>query len=140
MTYIATVPYLLKEANPNATWTLITGGLGMMGIAGPTTISQGALYSLAAAACFENLKTNIRFNEINLTIGVKSQPEEASDFNVSSAEFAGVYSQILENKDVRSKRIIVAQKDDIAKLNIVEKLPNTPMMHQLIQHGRPTQI
>lgn len=91
------------------------------------------MYSLAAAVSFENLKTNIRFNEIILSIGIKSQLDAATDdgFTVSSAEFAQVYAQILQNNHIRSKKIVVAAKSGIANLNVVDTLLTIPM----IEHG-----
>lgn len=141
-TYIATIPYLREQNHPNASWTLITGGLGALGVCGATTVSQGALYSMAAAACFENLQTNIRFNEVNLAIGVKSDLPEAdgTDYVVSSAEFAQVYEKILQDTTIRFQRVTVAKREDIADLKMADKLPDSPMIGMLLKNGRVPQM
>ncbi|KAL6797814.1 hypothetical protein GGI42DRAFT_344599 [Trichoderma sp. SZMC 28013] len=95
---------------PNATWTLVTGSLGALGFAGVTAISQGALFSLASVACLENLKTNVRFNEVYL--------------GYRDSVFAHVYEAILANQSIRGCRITVSSPEDVHQLKYKRKLPD----------------
>lgn len=126
--YRATVPYLIEQGNPNATWTLITGGAGDFGIAGVTAVSQGALYSLASVACLENAKTNIRFNEVYLCYRVDydSVSEEKGNANcIKASDFARVYEGILANKDITASRVSVFGLEDVDDLKHKKKLPKS---------------
>ncbi|QYS93041.1 hypothetical protein H0G86_000429 [Trichoderma simmonsii] len=127
LAYRATIPYLIDRGYPNATWTLVTGSLGDLGFAGVTAISQGALFSLASVACLENLKTNVRFNEVYLGYRVDYDSvveEEGGDNRMKSSEFAHVYETILANPDIRGCRITVSGPDDVDQLKYKKKLPD----------------
>ncbi|KAK4071097.1 uncharacterized protein Triagg1_6464 [Trichoderma aggressivum f. europaeum] len=124
--YRATIPYLIDQGYPNATWTLVTGSLGDLGFAGVTAISQGALFSLASVACLENLKTNVRFNEVYLGYRVDYDSiveKEGGDNRMKSSEFAHVYEAILANQDIRACRITVSGPEDVHQLKYKKKLP-----------------
>ncbi|KAL6790700.1 hypothetical protein J3E68DRAFT_442956 [Trichoderma sp. SZMC 28012] len=127
LAYRATIPYLIDRGYTNATWTLVTGSLGDLGFAGFTAISQGALFSLANVACLENLKTNVRFNEVYLGYRVDYDSvveEEGGDNRMKSSEFAHVYETILANSDIRGCRITVSGPDDVDQLKYKKKLPD----------------
>ncbi|KAL7948024.1 hypothetical protein V8C42DRAFT_316435 [Trichoderma barbatum] len=127
LAYRATIPYLISQGYPNATWTLVTGSAGDLGFAGVTAISQGALFSLASVACLENLKTNVRFNEVYLgyRVDYDSVVEEKGDDNrMKSSEFSHVYEAILANQDIRGCRITVSGPEDINQLKYKKKLPD----------------
>ncbi|PNP52417.1 hypothetical protein THARTR1_07021 [Trichoderma harzianum] len=127
LAYRATIPYLIDQGYPNATWTLVTGSLGDLGFAGVTAISQGALFSLASVACLENLKTNVRFNEVYLGYRVDYDSvveEEGGDNRMKSSEFAHVYETILANRDIRGCRITVSGPEDVDQLKYKKKLPD----------------
>lgn len=127
MAYRATISYLIDQGYTNATWTLVTGSLGDLGFAGVTAISQGALFSLASVACLENLKTNVRFNEVYLgyRVDYDSVVEEEGGVNrMKSSEFAHVYETILANRDIRGCRITVSGPEDVDQLKYKKKLPD----------------
>ncbi|RFU75517.1 nadp-binding [Trichoderma arundinaceum] len=127
MAYRATVPYLIDQGYPDATWTLVTGSAGDLGFAGVTAISQGALFSLASVACLENLKTNVRFNEVYLGYRVDYDAvvkEKGDDNRMTSSEFSRVYEAILANKTIKGCRITVSGPADIDELKYKKKLPD----------------
>ena len=114
---------MLEQAKPEATWTLITGGAGEVGLAGVTGISQGALFSMANAACWENENTNIRFNEVYLCYRVDFDAvcEQLGGNRIKSSAFAKVYEGILANKDIRGCRVSVYGPQDIEELKYKKK-------------------
>ena len=125
MAYRATVPYLLKQNNPNSTWTLITGGAGEYGVGGITAVSQGALFALATVAVRENAKTNIRFNEVMLSCRVDYDSvaeEKGPEGVIKASDFARVYEGILQNKDIRGARVSVQGPGDLDQLKYKPKL------------------
>ncbi|KAL7961888.1 hypothetical protein V8C34DRAFT_311743 [Trichoderma compactum] len=127
LAYRATIPYLIDQGYPNATWTLVTGSLGDLGFAGVTAISQGALFSLASVAFLENLKTNVRFNEVHLGYRVDYDSvveEEGADNRMKFSEFAHVYEAILANQNSRGCRITVSGPEDVHQLKYKRKLPD----------------
>ncbi|KIX06340.1 uncharacterized protein Z518_04316 [Rhinocladiella mackenziei CBS 650.93] len=121
--YRATIPYLIEQGNPHATWTLITGGAGEAGSAGVTAISQGALFSMANAACLENATTNIRFNEVYLCYRVDFDTvcERLGGNRIKSSDFARVYEGILANKDISGCRVSVYGPQDLDNLKYEKK-------------------
>ncbi|OAA34903.1 hypothetical protein BBO_08990 [Beauveria brongniartii RCEF 3172] len=100
-----------------------------MGNGGVNSIAAGALASLAAVMTFENLKTNVRVNEIHLShiVTYDSEIEEkgAAAVGAKASEFARVYEEILRREDIRASRISVADDNDISELRIEEKLPSS---------------
>ncbi|KAF1731200.1 hypothetical protein CRV24_009279 [Beauveria bassiana] len=126
--YRATIDYLLEKASPKATFTILTGGLATMGYGGVNSIAAGALASLAAVMTFENLKTNVRVNEIHLShiVTYDSEIEEkGAAVGSKASEFARVYEEILRREDIKASRISVADDSDIYELRIEDKLPSS---------------
>lgn len=127
MAYRATIPYLIDQGYPNATWTLVTGSAGDLGFAGVTAISQGALFSMANVACLENRKTNVRFNEVYLGYRVDYDSiveEKGHDIRMTASEFSRVYEAILANSDIKGCRVSVLDPDDVDQLKYEKKLPD----------------
>ena len=123
--YRATVPYLLEQNNPKSTWTLITGGAGEMGTGGVTAISQGGLFSMANAACRENAKTNLRFNEVylNYRVDYDAVVEEKGEENrMKVSDFAKVYEGILTRPEIDGCRVSVLGPQDVKELKFRKKL------------------
>ncbi|KAM3547884.1 hypothetical protein MY1884_009402 [Beauveria asiatica] len=123
--YRATMPYLIENGGPGASFTLLTGGLADLGIGGINSITAGARASLAAVATFENLKTNVRFNEIHLnyTIEHESTIQEKGLIHASkTSDFAQVYREVLARPAIRGCRISVHGPEDIDVLRIENKL------------------
>lgn len=134
MAYRATIPYLLEQGNPNATWTLVTGGAGELGVAGVTAISQGALFSMANVACYENTNTNIRFNEVYLCYRVDYDSvcaEKGTADRIKASDFARVYEGILANKEIKACRISVYGPEDVEQLKYDKKLVRKPFVRSL---------
>jgi hypothetical protein len=103
----------------------MTGGAGTTGGAGVTSISQGALFSLANVACRENADTNIRFNQVYLArrVDYDEVAEQKNGNCMSASEFAGNYEQILERTDIRGCRISVLKPEDVRDLQYEKNLP-----------------
>lgn len=88
--------------------------------AGPA-MTQGALYSMATAACRDNESTNVRFNEVYLALRVEvDSMAEQTGMNKAS-DFAVNYEEILRREDVRSMRVSVFAKEDIRELKVKGK-------------------
>lgn len=119
--YRATIPYLLEQNNPNSTWTLCTGAMGDFGMRAAPALTQGALYSMANVACRDNKETNVRFNEVYLTLRVEvdESAEKTGFFRAST--FAETYQEILARPEIRSCRISVLEKEDMKDLKFKEK-------------------
>jgi hypothetical protein len=106
----------------------MTGAAGEIGWAGVTAISQGALFSMANVACLENEKTNIRFNEVYLSIRIEydSACEEkgtGGDWQRTKAsDFARVQEGIWANEEIRACRVSVLSPADIDTLQYKKKL------------------
>ncbi|KND92206.1 hypothetical protein TOPH_03075 [Tolypocladium ophioglossoides CBS 100239] len=126
LAYRATIPYLLAQGDPKATWTLVTGGAGDYGIAGVTAVAQGALFSLANVACLENASTNVRFNEVYLAYRVEYDAlceEVGSSTNrIKASDFARVYEQILADGGIDACRVSVLGPEDLDALKYAKKL------------------
>ena len=120
--YRATVPYLLEQANPKATWTLITGGAGEVGYAPATAVSQGALFSLANVACRELVGTNIRFNEIFLHLRVEYDSEAEKNGVMKASTFGRSYKGVLANEKIRECRVTVMKPEHVDELQYKKKL------------------
>jgi hypothetical protein len=82
---------------------------------------QGALFSMATAACRENADTNVRFNEVYLCFRVEVDDDAAQHGVTSASEFASVYEQLLERSDIRSSRVRVGTHDEIKSLKFESK-------------------
>lgn len=128
--YRATVPYLLEQNDPNSTWTCCTGAADISGYAGLTGATQGALVAMLAAAVLENEKTNIRVNEAYLMIRVEVDSDaEAHGGIMKASEYAKVYAEILQKKDIDGCKVIVRGPEDLKELRIERKLPQQAITH-----------
>lgn len=119
--YRETMPYLLGLKNAECTWTLCTGAQGDIGARAAPAISQGALFSMANAACHENNSTNVRFNEIYLGTRVVVDTLASETGAMKSSEFAQVYQRILSRTELREGRINVFGYDDLCNLKFAKK-------------------
>lgn len=121
------MPSLLaqKDQDADCTWTLCTGSQGDIGARAAPAMSQGALFSMANAACRENATTNVRFNEIYLGTRVEVDAVAARTGNMKSSEFARVYERILSRPEVRSCRVTVLGRSDVENLNFKKKISPT---------------
>ncbi|KAL0934919.1 uncharacterized protein CTRU02_209510 [Colletotrichum truncatum] len=122
--YRATVPYLLKQADPSSTWTIMTGAAGELGTAGVTAVAQGALFTLANVGCRELAETNIRFNEVHLSFRVDydSVAKQKGDGSVGSGKMAKHYENLLVRPDIKGARINLARPEDVNTLPFTKKL------------------
>lgn len=115
------MPYLLEQKNPKSTWTLCTGAQGDFGQRASPAMTQGALYSMATAACRDNENTNVRFNEVYLAMRIEVDADaEKSGMNKAS-DFATNYEAILAREDIRSCRVAVLEREDFADLKFKPK-------------------
>ncbi|KAK5653753.1 hypothetical protein OQA88_7909 [Cercophora sp. LCS_1] len=105
--YRDSIEYLIEQNHPSSTWTLCTGAQGDMGIRALPAMTQGALFSMATAACRENENTNVRFNEVYLAFRVEVDDDAVAHGVVKASEFAAVYEGILANSEIRSSRVSV---------------------------------
>lgn len=96
----------------------MTGAAGEYGSGGVTAISQGALFSMANVACRELKGSNVRFNEVYLSLRVDSSDPKA----VSSADFGTNYQLLLDRQDIAESRVSVFSRADIADLKFEKKL------------------
>lgn len=111
-----------------------------MGIGGAGTIASGALGAMSAAAAFETWQTNVRFNEIYLSMGVFSDATEDTTYKVSSKYFGKVFEKILADKELKSKRIRVDTISDVETLNVTDKLPPGPLTEHFKKNGSDMSI
>jgi hypothetical protein len=84
-------------------------------------MTQGALFSMATAACRENATTNVRFNEIYLAFRVEVDEVAAQNGTTSATDFSSVYEGILATPEVRSSRVRVDGHEDLKKLKYERK-------------------
>lgn len=119
--YRETMPYLLGLRDTKCTWTLCTGAQGDIGARAAPAISQGALFSMANAACHDNTSTNVRFNEIYLGTRVVVDRLASETGAMKSSEFAQVYEGILSRTELRGGRINVFGYDDLCNLKFIKK-------------------
>ncbi|KAF2489323.1 putative short-chain dehydrogenases/reductase [Lophium mytilinum] len=120
--YRATIPYLLEQNSGNSSWTLCTGSQGEEGVRAGPGMTQGALFSMAVAACRELHGTNIRFNEVLLCRRVEVDQDAEKSGAMKASDFAKNYETILGQPDVRGSRIRVETYDDLMKLSYEPKL------------------
>jgi hypothetical protein len=92
-----------------------------MGLRAGPAISQGALFSMANAACRENAETNISFNEIYLATRVEVDEAAEKSGTIKASEFATVYEQLLGRSDIKGSRINVFGRDDLKELKYKPK-------------------
>lgn len=105
----------------------MTGGAGDLGVAGVTAIGQGALFSLANVACLENMKTNIRFNELYLRFRVEYDSnidDQNPQGKVKASKFAEVYERILQDENINGCRVRAITAADIDDVKYEKKLPD----------------
>ncbi|QUC15804.1 uncharacterized protein UV8b_00045 [Ustilaginoidea virens] len=126
--YNATFQYLIEQGKPNSTWTIITGGLGDLGIGGAVSIAQGALFAFAGVGAYECMRTNVRFNEVYLALQVAVDDVAVKNKLVKASRFAQVYERILDRKDLKSARVYVENERDIDHLRFEKKLPDSPLV------------
>ena len=84
-------------------------------------MNQGPLFSMATAASRENETTNVRFNEIYLSLRVEVDEDAAKHGVMSASEFASVYVEILARPEIRSSRVRVDSADDLKDLKYKRK-------------------
>ncbi|PVI02970.1 putative short-chain dehydrogenases/reductase [Periconia macrospinosa] len=120
--YCATIPYLLEQNNPNSTWTLCTGSQGELGKRATPAITQGALFSMAVAACQELTGSNIRFNEVLLNGLVEVDRNAERSGVMKASDFAKNYEAILGRPDINGCRIRVDGYKDLTELKYTRKL------------------
>jgi len=84
-------------------------------------ITQGALYSMANAACRDNTGTSVRFNEVYLAMRVEVDSVAEQTGTHKASDFAAVYEQILARPEIRSCRVTVASADDFKDLKFAKK-------------------
>jgi NAD(P)-dependent dehydrogenase (short-subunit alcohol dehydrogenase family) len=119
--YRATIPYLLEQNHPNSTWTLCTGVMGDFGMHAAPALTQGALYSLANVACRDNKETNVRFNEVYLSLRVEVDESAEKKGFFKASTFAETFQEILTRPEIQSSRISVFEKQDMKELKFKEK-------------------
>ena len=90
-----------------------------MGMRALPAMTQGALFSMATAACRENEYTNVRFNEVYLAFRVEVDDMAERNGVVRASDFAVVYEQMLARKDIRSSRVrVVNPLEDMKNLKV----------------------
>lgn len=119
--YRATIDYLLEQKNTDTSWTLCTGSQGTEGRFASPAITQGALFSLAAAAVFENSKTSVRFNEVYLAFRVEVDSLAEKTGAMKASKFSDNYAALLSRQDIRGSRIYVTNADEVGNLRIEPK-------------------
>ncbi|KAF2167606.1 hypothetical protein M409DRAFT_54192 [Zasmidium cellare ATCC 36951] len=119
--YKATIPYLLKQKDPRASWTMCTGASGDQGLRPGPGMTQGALFSMAVAAAYETAGTNVRFNEVYLDGLVQVDVEAEKSGVLKSSEFAKSYRTILARDDIRGCRVFVQGKEDLQTIRYRSK-------------------
>ncbi|RYP60000.1 hypothetical protein DL771_010652 [Monosporascus sp. 5C6A] len=119
--YRDTIGYLLEQNHPASTWTICTGAQGDIATHPLPAMTQGALFSMATAACRENATTNVRFNEVYLALRVEVDEVAAQNATTSATEFASVYEEILARPEIRSSRVRVVGPGDLKDLKYERK-------------------
>ncbi len=120
--YRATVPYLLEQqAGRDCTWTTCTGTQGTTGERALPAISQGALFSMATAACRALAGTHVRFNEVYLDRRTELDDVAALHGNMKASVFARVYEKILARPDLKGSRVLVFGEEDVDTIRSEQK-------------------
>lgn len=120
--YRATIPYLLKQNDPNSTFTMCVGAASAWGMGGVSAIAQGALASMATAAMRQNMETNIRVNEAFLGAWVEYDADAEKSGANKSSDFGKVYTAILERKEIDAARVTISSKADMDDVKFEKKL------------------
>ncbi|KAB5522183.1 hypothetical protein GE09DRAFT_977620 [Coniochaeta sp. 2T2.1] len=119
--YRDTIGYLLEQNHPASTWTICTGSQGDSAVFPVPAMPQGALFSMATAACRENEHSSVRVNEVYLAFRVEVDEDAAQHGVTSASEFASVYQLLLDNPKIRSSRVRVDTTDDMKVLKFERK-------------------
>lgn len=119
--YQATIGYLLDRKDVQSTWTLCTGAQGNVGLFAGPAITQGALFSMAAAAASETAGSNVRFNEVYLVYRVEVDSSAEKTGAVKASTFGENYAALLARQDISGSRIIVSNAEEIKNLRIEKK-------------------
>ena len=86
-----------------------------------TAATQGALWAFTNTAARENAKTNIRVNEAFLNMRVEYDEDAEKKGVMKASEYARIYEQILERKDIDGCRVSVLAREDLDNLKIKKK-------------------
>ena len=89
---------------------------------GVTAIRQGALFTMANVACRENVKTNIRFNEVYLAMRVEHDASAKESGAIPSSDFGRHYEELLKRTDIDACRVSIMKREDIDDLKFAKKL------------------
>lgn len=84
-------------------------------------MSQGALFSMASAACHSLSETNVRFNEVYLAFRVEVDAVAEINGTMKASVFSRVYEKILASPNVKGCRVRVASAEDVDKLRCEQK-------------------
>lgn len=122
--YTATVPYLLEQGHADSTWTVCTGAQGDWALAAGPAMTQGPLYSFSTAASRENLKTNVRFNELYTAIRVELDAVAEKNKTNKASDYANIYTLLLDDKSVRSSRVWIRKPEETKQLVHQTKIPS----------------
>lgn len=85
-------------------------------------MTQGALYALATAACRENARAGVRYNELYLVLRVEVDADAARHGVTRSSEFALPYVAILSRPEIRGCRVSVVTREDLTDIKYKPKL------------------
>ena len=117
----ATVPYLLEKKTPT-TWTICVGGDGDRASRAGPGMTQGAMYSFANRATRDLADTNIRFNEVYLSMRVIfDEPAEKAGLGKVS-DFSKNYEEILKRPEVNGARVFVCSPGDLKEFKYEKKV------------------
>ncbi|KAF6806997.1 short-chain dehydrogenase [Colletotrichum musicola] len=125
--YIATIPYLLEQGYAGSSWMMCTGTQGELGLWAAPAVTQGALFSFAISAARELEDTPVRFNEVLL--GYRVQQEVSPGVTTfqgivpmtTSIDFAPLYEQLIDRKDIKGSRVRVDSPKDVADLKFEKR-------------------
>jgi len=95
--------------------------MGDFGMHAAPALTQGALYSLANVACRDNKETNVRFNEVYLSLRVEVDESAEKTGFFKASTFAETFQEILTRPEIQSSRISVFEKQDMKELKFKEK-------------------
>lgn len=76
-------------------------------------MTQGALFSMATAACRENAATNVRYNELYVAIRVEVDADAIKHGVTKSSDFGETYQLILSRPEIKGCRVSVLSLEDI---------------------------